>query len=82
MPSVSILPESHEVYVVWREGQATVSEIQLVRQLISEVSNLSLQEFFHLTRDTPRYRVGRLPYLRALEVRRVCQASGIVIELE
>jgi hypothetical protein len=82
MPSVYFLPEWHEVSVVWPEGHATVEAIQSLRGLVPEISDLSLQDIFRAAGSSPRYHLGRFPYLRALELQRVCQENGITIELE
>lgn len=82
MPSISMLPESHDVYVAWRGGEATISEIQSLRVLVSELSDRSLQELFKATRGSPRYFVGRMPYLRAIEIQRICRESGISVDLQ
>lgn len=60
----------------------TVSEIQAIREVLPEIDDMSLQEIWQQERDSPRFRIGTFPYLRALELRHRCEGRGITVELE
>lgn len=81
MPSFSTLPESHDVYIAWTGGEATISQIQYLRSLVAELSELSLQDIYKTSRGSSRFFLGRIPYLRAIEIRRLCLEGGISVEL-